>query len=43
MLLQIGIAMAAIALLTRKQWLGKLVLAMGSLGVIVGALAFFGI
>lgn len=43
MLLQIGIAMAAIALLTRKEWLGKLVLAMGGIGVIVGALAFFGI
>jgi hypothetical protein len=43
MLLQIGIAMAAIALLTRKQWLGKLVLAMGTLGVLIGALAYFGI
>jgi len=43
MLLQIGIAMAAIALLTRKQWLGKLVLGMGAAGLVVGALAFAGI
>ena len=43
MLLQIGIAMAAIALLTRKQWLGKLVLAIGTLGALIGALAYFGI
>lgn len=43
MLLQIGIAMAAIALLTRKQWLGRLVLVMGGLGLVVGTLAYFGI
>ena len=39
--LQIAIAMAAIALLTRRRWLEKTVFAMSGLGLIVGALAYF--
>jgi hypothetical protein len=38
--LQIAIAMAAIALLTKKLWLEKLVLATSALGLIVGGLAY---
>ena len=43
MLLQIAIAMAAIALLSRRAWLGKLVVGMGAAGIVIGALAYFGI
>ena len=39
--LQIAIAMAAIALLTRKRWLEKAVFAMSGVGLVVGALAYF--
>jgi len=39
--LQVAIAMAAIALLTKKQWLEKLVLGMSAVGVVLGALAWF--
>ena len=39
--LQIAIAMAAIALLTKKAWLEKLVFAASAVGVVVGALAWF--
>ena len=38
--LQISIAMAAIALLTRKRWLEKAVFAMAGIGLVVGALAY---
>ena len=38
--LQISIAMAAIALLTRKRWLEKAVFAMAGVGLVVGALAY---
>jgi hypothetical protein len=38
--LQIAIAMAAIALLTRKRWLEKAVFAMSAIGLVVGALAY---
>ena len=38
--LQISIAMAAIALLTRKRWLVKAVFAMAGVGLVVGALAY---
>ena len=38
--LQIAIAMAAIALLTKRRWLGKGVLAMSIVGLIVGLLAY---
>jgi len=37
--LQISIALAAIALLTRKSWLQKAMMAMASLGVALGVLA----
>jgi len=37
--LQIAIAMAAIALLTRKRWLEKLVFGASALGIVIGALA----
>ena len=37
--LQISIAMAAIALLTRKRWLEKLVFALGGIGFVLGGLA----
>ena len=37
--LQVSIALAAIALLTRKQWLKKAMYVVGALGVAVGALA----
>jgi hypothetical protein len=37
--LQISIAMAAIALLTRKRWLEWVMLAMSGVGVVIGALA----
>ena len=43
MLLQIAIAMAAIALLSRRAWLGKLVVGMGAVGIVIGALAYFGV
>jgi Na+/glutamate symporter len=39
--LQIAIAMAAIALLTRKRWLEKLVFGVSGVGVLLGALAWF--
>jgi hypothetical protein len=39
--LQIAIAMAAIALLTRRRWLEKAVFVMSGLGLVVGALAYF--
>jgi hypothetical protein len=39
--LQIAIAMAAIALLTKRRWLEWATLGMGGLGVVVGALAWF--
>ena len=39
--LQIAIAMAAIALLTRRKWLEYAVFAMSSLGLVLGALAYF--
>ena len=39
--LQIAIAMAAIALLTRRKWLEHLVFVLGGIGVVVGALAWF--
>jgi Na+/glutamate symporter len=38
--LQIAIAMAAIALLTRKRWLEKAVFVMTGVGLVVGALAY---
>jgi hypothetical protein len=39
-LLQIAIAMAAIALLTKKRWLEKLVVLTGGVGLLIGALAY---
>ena len=39
--LQVAIAMAAIALLTRRKWLEYIVFAMSSVGVALGALAYF--
>ena len=39
--LQIAIAMAAIALLTKRRWLEKAVLVMSGLGLFVGMLAYF--
>ena len=39
--LQIAIAMAAIALLTKKRWLEKAVFIMSGVGVVVGTLAYF--
>jgi hypothetical protein len=39
--LQIAIAMAAIALLTKRRWLEKAVFIMSGLGIAVGALAYF--
>jgi hypothetical protein len=39
--LQISIAMAAIALLTKRQWLEKAVFAVSGVGVVLGALAYF--
>ena len=39
--LQIAIAMAAIALLTKKRWLEKAVFGVSALGLVVGALAYF--
>ncbi len=39
--LQIAIAMAAIALLTRRKWLEYVVFAMSSVGLVLGALAWF--
>ena len=39
--LQIAIAMAAIALLTKRRWLEKAVFLMSGLGLVVGALAYF--
>lgn len=37
--LQVAIALAAIALLTKKKWLEWAMFAMGGLGVLIGALA----
>ena len=39
--LQIAIAMAAIALLTKRRWLEKTVFAMSGVGLVLGALAYF--
>ena len=39
--LQIAIALAAIALLTKKRWLEKLVFGVSAIGIVVGALAWF--
>ena len=39
--LQVAIAMAAIALLTRRKWLEYAVFAMSSVGLVLGALAYF--
>ena len=39
--LQIAIALAAIALLTKKRWLEKLVFGVSAVGVIVGGMAWF--
>ncbi len=39
--LQIAIAMAAIALLTKRRWLETLVFAMSGIGLVVGGLAYF--
>lgn len=39
-LLQIAIAMAAMALLTKRRWLEKAVFVMSGLGLVVGALAY---
>ena len=39
--LQIAIAMAAIALLTKRRWLEKLVFGMSAVGVVLGGLAWF--
>jgi hypothetical protein len=39
--LQIAIAMAAIALLTKRRWLEWATLGLGGLGVVIGALAWF--
>jgi Na+/glutamate symporter len=39
-LLQIAIAMAAIALLTRRRWLEKLVFGISAVGIVVGGLAW---
>ena len=39
--LQIAIAMAAIALLTRRHWLEKAVFALSGVGLLLGALAYF--
>ena len=41
--LQIAIAMAAIALLTKRKWLEKAVFAMSGLGLIVGFVAYLGL
>ena len=41
--LQIAIAMAAIALLTKRKWLEKAVFVMSGLGLIVGIVAYFGL
>ena len=38
--LQIAIAMAAIALLTKRRWLEKLVIGMSAVGVVLGGLAW---
>jgi hypothetical protein len=39
-MLQISIAMAAIALLTKKRWLEKLVLGVSAVGIVVGIAAW---
>ena len=39
--LQIAIAMAAIALLTKRRWLEKAVFGLSGIGLVVGALAYF--
>ena len=39
--LQIAIALAAIALLTKKRWLEKLVFGVSAIGMVVGGLAWF--
>ncbi len=39
-LLQIAIAMAAIALLTKRRWLEKVVFALSGVGALIGILAY---
>ncbi len=39
--LQIAIAMAAMALLTKRRWLEKAVFVMSGIGLVIGALAYF--
>ena len=39
--LQVCVALAAIALLTRKEWLKKCMYGVGGLGLILGAVAYF--
>ena len=39
--LQVSIALAAIALLTRKKWLEVAMFGAGAIGIVVGALAAF--
>ncbi|MBN3853606.1 MULTISPECIES: DUF4337 domain-containing protein [unclassified Paraburkholderia] len=41
-LIQISIALTAITLLTRRKWLLRTSVGVGALGVVMGALAFFG-
>jgi len=38
--LQVAIAMAAIALLTRKRWLEKAVFIMSAVGLVIGVMAY---
>jgi hypothetical protein len=42
-LIQIAISLTAITLLTRKNWLRNLSIGVAALGVILGAMAFFGV
>ena len=42
-LIQIAIALSAIALLTRKKWLQWGVYSVGGVSIAIGCLAFFGI
>jgi hypothetical protein len=39
--LQVSIALAAITLLTKKRWMGGTTLAVGGIGIVLGALAWF--
>ncbi|MDB5817786.1 MAG: hypothetical protein JWQ11_1426, partial [Rhizobacter sp.] len=38
---QVAIATAAIALLTRRRWLEKFVVAVGGIGLVLGGMAWF--